>query len=99
MRASQCPRRHNTCHFLSPRWETGSGCTRPGSWGGVGKAYRPLTDLEMELTRTKKELAEEKMERDIVPLIMSRAAGPVLCPSEAWPPVCGSLRCSLRTWR
>ena len=30
------------------------------------KAYRPLTDLEMGLARTKKELAEVKMERDIL---------------------------------
>ena len=34
--------------------------------GDVGKSYRPLTDVEMELTRTKKELAGVKMERDIL---------------------------------
>ena len=34
--------------------------------GDVGKGYRPLTDVEMELARTKKELAEVKMERDIL---------------------------------
>ena len=34
--------------------------------GDVGKSYRPLTDVEMELARTKKELAEVKMERDIL---------------------------------
>ncbi len=32
----------------------------------IGKTYRPLTDVEMELARTKKELAEVKMERDIL---------------------------------
>ena len=32
----------------------------------IGKTYRPLTDVEMELARTKKELAELKMERDIL---------------------------------
>ena len=34
--------------------------------GDVGKSYRPLTDVEMEMARTKKELAEVKMERDIL---------------------------------
>jgi len=37
-----------------------------GKLGEVGKSYRPLTELEMELYRTKKELAEVKMERDIL---------------------------------
>ena len=37
-----------------------------GKLGDVGKTYRPLTDIEMELARTKKELAEVKMERDIL---------------------------------
>ena len=37
-----------------------------GKLGDVGKSYRPLTDVEMELARTKKELAEVKMERDIL---------------------------------
>ena len=32
----------------------------------VGKTYRPLTEIEMELARTKKELAEVRMERDIL---------------------------------
>jgi transposase len=32
----------------------------------IGKSQRPLTDLEMELYRTKRELAEVKMERDIL---------------------------------
>ena len=34
--------------------------------GDVGKTYRPLTVVEIELARTKKELAEVKMERDIL---------------------------------
>ena len=34
--------------------------------GDVGKGYRPLTDIEMELARTKKELVEARMERDIL---------------------------------
>jgi transposase len=39
---------------------------KAGKLGDVLKVYRPLTDLEMELARTKKELAEVKMERDIL---------------------------------
>jgi len=37
-----------------------------GRLGEIGKTYRPLTDIEMELARTRKELAEVKMERDIL---------------------------------
>lgn len=32
----------------------------------IGSSYRPLTELELELARTKKELADVKMERDIL---------------------------------
>ena len=39
---------------------------RAGKPGDVGKTYRPLTEVEMDLARTKKELAEVKMERDIL---------------------------------
>jgi len=39
---------------------------KAGRLGDVGKTYRPLTEVEMELARTKKELAEVKMERDIL---------------------------------
>ncbi len=39
---------------------------KAGRLGEVGKTYRPLTELEMELARTKKELVEVKMERDIL---------------------------------
>jgi transposase-like protein len=39
---------------------------KEGRLGEVGKMYRPLTEVEMELARTKKELAEVKMERDIL---------------------------------
>ena len=38
---------------------------RAGKLGDVGKTYRPMTEVEMDLARTKKELAEVKMERDI----------------------------------
>ena len=39
---------------------------KAGRLGDIGKSYRPLTEIEMELARTKKELAEVKMERDIL---------------------------------
>jgi transposase len=39
---------------------------KAGKLGDIGKKYRPLTEIEMELARTKKELAEVKMERDIL---------------------------------
>ena len=39
---------------------------KAGKLGDVGKTYLPLSDIEMELARTKKELAEVKMERDIL---------------------------------
>ena len=32
----------------------------------VGKGQKPLTDMEMELSRVKKELAEVKLERDLL---------------------------------
>ena len=39
---------------------------KAGRLGEVGKMYRPLTEVEMELARTKRDLAEVKMERDIL---------------------------------
>ena len=39
---------------------------KAGKLGEVGKNYRPLTEVEMELARAKKELAIVKMERDIL---------------------------------
>ena len=40
--------------------------SKAGKLGNIGKTYRPLTDVELELARTKKELAEVKMEREIL---------------------------------
>ncbi len=39
---------------------------RSGTLGDVGNTYRPLSEIEMEFARMKKELAEVKMERDIL---------------------------------
>ena len=34
--------------------------------GDIGKTRKPLTDIEMELARVKKELVETRMERDLL---------------------------------
>ena len=39
---------------------------KAGRLGEVGKTYRPLTEIEMELARTKKEPVKVRMERDIL---------------------------------
>lgn len=39
---------------------------KAGKLGDIGKTHRPLTDLEMELARVKRELVETRMERDIL---------------------------------
>ena len=39
---------------------------KEGRLGDVGKMYRPLTEIEMELVKVKKENAELRMERDIL---------------------------------
>ena len=39
---------------------------KSGKLGEIGKAQKPLTEVEIELARTKKELVEVKMERDIL---------------------------------
>ena len=39
---------------------------RAGKLGAIGKSSRPLTELEMELARVKRELAITRMERDIL---------------------------------
>jgi len=40
--------------------------SKAGKLGNIGKSQRPLTDMEVELARVKRELAEIKMERDIL---------------------------------
>ncbi len=39
---------------------------RMGSLSNVGKTRSPLSEIEMELARLKRELAEVKMERDLL---------------------------------
>ena len=39
---------------------------KAGKLGDLGKYQRPLTDIEMELAQTKRELVKVKMERDIL---------------------------------
>ena len=39
---------------------------REGKLKDVGKQQRPLTEVEMELARVKRELAEVRMERDLL---------------------------------
>jgi transposase-like protein len=39
---------------------------KAGKLGDISKNYRPLTEVEMELSRVKKENAELRMERDIL---------------------------------
>ncbi len=39
---------------------------KAGRLGDVGKTYRSLTEIEMELAKVKKENAELRMERDIL---------------------------------
>jgi transposase len=39
---------------------------KAGRLGDIGKAYKPLNEIELELARTKKELVQIKMERDIL---------------------------------
>ena len=39
---------------------------KEGKLGEIGKTQKPLTEVEMELARAKKELIEVKMERDIL---------------------------------
>jgi transposase len=39
---------------------------KAGKLGSIGKSQRPLTEIEMEVARLKRELAEVRMERDIL---------------------------------
>jgi transposase len=54
---------------LSLPWKTlphGVAAARAGTLGEVGAPQRPLTELEAELARLKRELAEVKLERDLL---------------------------------
>jgi transposase len=54
---------------LSLPWKTLQhwvAAARAGTLGEVGSQLRPLTELEAELARVKRELAEVKLERDLL---------------------------------
>jgi transposase len=40
--------------------------SKAGKLGEIGKSYRPLTEVEMELARMKRQLAEARMECEIL---------------------------------
>ncbi len=40
--------------------------SQTGKLGEIGKTQRPLTEVELELAKTKREPAEVKMERDLL---------------------------------
>lgn len=40
--------------------------SKTGKLGDVGKNHKPLSEVELALARTKRELAEVKMERDLL---------------------------------
>jgi len=40
--------------------------SKAGKLGDIGKGYRTLSDTEIEIARLRRELAEVKMERDII---------------------------------
>ena len=44
---------------------------KKGKLASVGKNQKPVTDLEMEVSRLKRELAETKMERDFLKKCMA----------------------------
>jgi len=46
--------------------ETWVRAAKVGKLGNIGKNRRPLTEVEIELAKTKKELAMVRMERDIL---------------------------------
>lgn len=53
--------------FLLPStWETGAKAYKEDRLGKVGKTYWPLTKVEMELARTKRDLVDVKMKRYIL---------------------------------
>ena len=52
--------------LLRGELDLGISRTKAGKLKTVGQGQKPLTDLEMELNRVKRELAEVKMERDLL---------------------------------
>ena len=56
-------RRLSIAHSTVRYWVAAN---REGTLKEVGKQQRPLTEMEMELARVKRELAEVRMERDLL---------------------------------
>jgi len=46
--------------------ENGVRAEKKGKLGSIGSSQRQLSDIELELARVKRELAQTKMERDIL---------------------------------
>ncbi|MDD5095800.1 MAG: transposase [Dehalococcoidia bacterium] len=61
---------------------------KAGKLGDVGKTQRPLTEIEMELARTKRELVETRMERDLLKKAAVYFAKESL-PGTRWQKRCG----------
>ena len=56
--------------------------SRTGKLGEIGRQQKPLTDAELELARLRKELAEVKLERDLLKKVrrISRRSRGEICP-------------------
>jgi len=66
------------------------GRARRGQLATLGESRRPVTELEAELSRLKRDLADARMERDILkkpPRPMRRRRGPVRAQEDAASPV------------
>ena len=53
-------------HYPNPPWRIGVRAFRAGKLENIGSTHRPLTEVEVELARVKRELALMRMERDIL---------------------------------
>jgi len=63
MSISEAAKRLSLPQSTLENWHRAS---KSGKLAQIGKNRRPLTEIEMELAKTKRELIEVKMERDIL---------------------------------
>ena len=56
----------NVCRYPRGTLKNWVYAEKRGELSEVGKHQKPLTELELELSRVKRELAEVKMERDFI---------------------------------